>query len=212
MEEVIIKGERRDVIGKQVKAFRRQGKLPAVIYGRSIQPISIWMDLKETSHILSRLSPSALVTLEIGSDKHLALVREKQRDYIRGTLKHVDFQVVSMTDKLRVSVSLVIVGESLAVKDFNGVLVEGLDELEVECYPKDLPEKILVDITALKAIGDAIHVRELVLPANVVALDNPEEMVVVVTSQKAEAEPVIAEAAAIEPELIEKGKKEEEEE
>jgi large subunit ribosomal protein L25 len=215
MEEILLQAVRREVIGKQVKALRRQGKLPAILYGRGLEPTPLLMDLHTTSRTLGRLSPSALVTIEVEGEKHLTLVREKQRDFIRGTLKHVDFQAVSMQEKLHVNVSVELVGISTALKDYNGVLVGGLDEIEVECLPQDLPNKIVVDISGLVHIGDSINVRDLVLPPNVVALDDPDEMVAVVTAQAAEEkveEVVEVVEAAGEPEVIEKGKKEEEEE
>ena len=213
MEEVTIKAVKREVTGKQVKALRRQGLLPAVLYGRNFPSTPISLDLRDASHTLSHMTTSVLVTVVLDGEKHLALVRERQRDFIRGTLKHIDFQVVSMKEKLRTSVSVVIVGESPAVKDFNGVLVTGLDEVEVECFPQDLPERIMADVSGLKQIGDAIYVRNLVISEKVEILEDPNEVVVVVTAQAAEEveEVVVAEVVA-EPELIEKGKKEEEEE
>jgi len=213
MEEVTIKAVKREVTGKQVKALRRQGLLPAVLYGRNFPSTPISLDLRDASHTLSHMTTSALVTVVLDGEKHLALVRERQRDFIRGTLKHIDFQVVSMKEKLRTSVSVVMVGESPAVTDFNGVLVTGLDEVEVECFPQDLPERIMADVSGLKQIGDAIYVRNLVISEKVEVLEDPNEVVVVVTAQAAEEveEVVVAEVVA-EPELIEKGKKEEEEE
>ena len=213
MEEVTIKAVKREVTGKQVKALRRQGLLPAVLYGRNFPSTPISLDLRDASHTLSHMTTSALVTVVLDGEKHLALVRERQRDFIRGTLKHIDFQVVSMEEKLRTSVSVVIVGESPAVKDFNGVLVTGLDEVEVECFPQDLPERIMADVSGLKQIGDAIYVRNLVISEKVEVLEDPNEVVVVVTAQAAEeVEEVVVEEVVAEPELIEKGKKEEEEE
>jgi large subunit ribosomal protein L25 len=217
MEEILLDAESRNVIGKQVKALRRQGKLPGILYGRSIQPTPIMMDLRDATRTLMRLAPSALVTVVLAGEKHLALVREKQRDFIRGTLKHVDFQTVSMKEKLRVNVIIDLVGLAPAVKDFNGVLVEGLTEVEVECFPQDLPSKISVDISGLKKIGDSLTVRDLIMPPNVASLDNPDEMIVIVTAQAAEEVVEVAPVAAVEaveegePEVIEKGKKEEEE-
>jgi large subunit ribosomal protein L25 len=94
------------------------------------------------------------------------------------------------------------------------VLVEGVNEVEVECFPQDLPSKITVDISGLNKIGDSITVRDMIMPPNVVALDNPDEMVVIVTAQAAEevVEAVVEVPEEGEPELIEKGKKEEGEE
>jgi large subunit ribosomal protein L25 len=216
MEEILLEVESRDVTGKQVKALRRLGKLPGILYGRSIQPTPILMDLRDASRALVQLAPSALVTVILSGEKHLVLVREKQRDFIRGTLKHVDFQVVSMKEKLRVNVLIDFVGLSPAVKDFNGVLVEGLTEVEVECFPQDLPSKITVDISNLNKIGDSLTVRDLVMPPNVITLANPDDMIMIVTAQAAEeVVEVVAPVAVVEegePELIEKGKKEEGEE
>jgi large subunit ribosomal protein L25 len=213
MEEILLEAEHRDVIGKQVKALRRQGKLPGILYGRGIQPTPILMDLRSISRTLGQLGPSALVTVVLAGEKHLALVREKQRDFIRGTLKHVDFQVVSMLEKLHTNVAIEIVGVAPAVKDFNGVLVEGLTEFEVECFPQDLPSKITVDISNLKRIGDSVSVRDLVMPPNVIALEDPDELLVIVTAQAADEEAIeeVEEAEEAEPEVVEKGKLEEEE-
>ncbi len=216
MEQIVVKATHREVIGKQVRALRRAGKLPAVLYGSGVEPTPILVDMHEASRTLAHLPSSALVSLELDGESHLALVREKQRDFILGSLKHIDFQAVSMKEKLRVNVALLITGESPAVKDFNGVLVSGMEELEVECFPQDLPESIAVDISGLKKIGDGIFVRDITPPANVTILESPEEMIVLVTAQAAEEVEVVAEEegveAGAEPEVIEKGKKEEEEE
>ncbi len=214
MAENVLKATRRDVLGKQVKAMRREGMLPAVLYGRKFLPVPVMFDLKETSRMLGRLSASALVTINLEGEKHVALVREKQRDPLRGTLLHVDFMVVSMNEKLRTEVALVLTGESIAVKDFNGILVKNMETLEVECFPQDLPERIMVDISPLTTIGATIHVRDLVISDKVELLDSPDEIVVVVTAQAAEeVEEVkeVVEGVEGEPEVLEKGKKEEEE-
>jgi large subunit ribosomal protein L25 len=215
MEEVVLKANHRSVVGKQVKAIRREGKLPAVIYGHYIDPISIEMDLRDTSRILMGLAPSALVTVDVDGTQHKALVREKQRNKITGTLLHIDFLAVSMKEKLRAQVYLEIVGLSPAIKEFSGVLVTGLDEVEVECLPQDLPERIVVDTSGLMKIGDGIYVRDLTVPEGVKILQEPESMVALITAQAAVEEvvaPVVEEVTTEEPEIIEHGKKEEEEE
>ena len=218
MEKVVLKAIRREVIGKQVKAMRREGKLPAVIYGRRIEPISISLDAHSASLILGRLSSSSLVTIDLDGAEYPALVREKQRDYIKNRLLHVDFMAVSLTEEIRASVRLNFIGTSVAVKDFNAVLVRNLESLEVECLPTDLPEAIQVDISALERPGDGIRVKDVPVSEKVRILDDPETMVIVATFAKVEEEvaPVAAEEAApteAEPELaVERGKKEEEEE
>jgi large subunit ribosomal protein L25 len=214
MEEVVLKASHRTVLGKQVKAIRREGKLPAVIYGHHIDPIVIELDLRDTSRNLMGLAPSTLVTVDVDGKQHRTLVREKQRNKLTGTLLHVDFLAVSMTEVLRSQVYLEIVGISPAIKDFDGVLVTGMDEVEVECLPQNLPERMLVDISGLKEIGDGIYVRDLVVPEGVEILEEPDTMVVLVTAQAVEEEEAPAEVEELveEPEVLERGKTEEEEE
>jgi large subunit ribosomal protein L25 len=214
MEKVVLKAVKRDVIGKQVKALRRAGQLPAVVYGRHIEkPVAIVLEQREAARSLAKASSSSIVTLELDGQEYPALVREKQRDFIKNRLLHVDFLAVSLTEKLTASVSVELTGVSLAVKDYNAVLVTGLDQVEVECLPMDLPEKIVVDLAALAKVGDSVHVGDLVLSENVKILSAPTEMLVIATAAKVE-EAVEAAAAPVagveEPEVIEKGKKEEE--
>jgi large subunit ribosomal protein L25 len=210
MEEFVLDAIRRDLIGKQVKALRREGKLPAILYGKTIKPTPVILDLKPASNTLSHMSTSALVTINLDDEKHIALVREKQRNVITGVLTHVDFQVVSMLEKIRTSVSIEVQGEAPAVKNFNGIVVLNTDELDVEALPGDLPERIKVDISILETIGQVIHLRDLTLPENIIIMNDPDTIIVVVTPPEVElAEEV--EVAEVEPEVIEKGKKEEEE-
>jgi large subunit ribosomal protein L25 len=217
MEKVVLNASKRDVIGKQVRALRREGKLPAVIYGRHTEPIKINLDAHSAALVLGKLTSSSLVTINLDGTEYPALVREKQRDFIKNRLLHVDFLAVSMSEKLRTSVSVHFIGVSAAVKDFNAVLVKNLEQLEVEALPTDLPERIDVDITALAKPGDGIRVREVQVPDTVRILNDPDTMVAVATFAKVEEEAAAvpgAEAvtpAAAEPELaVERGKKEEE--
>src|SRR5688572_30459730 len=104
MEKVVLKATKRDVIGKQVRATRRAGMLPAVLYGRRTEPISISLDAHTASLLLGRLTSSSLVTIDLDGTEYPALVREKQRDYIKNRLLHVDFMAVSLTEKITASV------------------------------------------------------------------------------------------------------------
>ena len=219
MEKVVLKAEKRDVIGKQVKALRREGKLPAVIYGRRTEPISILLDAHTASLTLGKLTSSSLVTIDLDGQEYPSLVREKQRDYIKNRLLHVDFLAVSLTESLRASVAVNFVGLSLAVKDYNAVLVTNLQSLDVECLPADLPEGIDVDISVLARPGDGIRVRDVQVSDKVHILNDPDTMVAVATFAKVEEEVAAVPGAEgvtpteAEPELaVERGKKEEEEE
>jgi len=217
MEKTVIQAEKRTVIGKQVKALRREGKLPAVIYGYGIDPISIVLDTRSSSRILAKASSSTLVTIELEGVQYPTLVREKQLDFIRNSLIHVDFLAVSMTEKLTANVAVHITGVAPAVKEFSAILVTGLTELEVECLASDLPESFTVDVSSLTEIGSGVYVKDVVPPPNVEILSDPEEVLVVATAMAAEEEEEVEEELlegeeGEEPEVIGKGKEEEEEE
>ncbi len=217
MEIVVLKATPRTATGRQVRALRRSGLLPAVIYGHNVEPISISLEGRQAGRVLGRLSSSSLITIDLEGKEYPSLVREKQQNHIKRTLIHVDFMVVSLTEKIRANVGIVLTGDSPAVKDFNAMLINGLSELEVEAFPQDLPKSIVVDISALVKIGDGIHVRDIVLSDKVQVLDTPDEMIILATAPaKEEVEEVVTPEAAVvaegtEPEVIEKGKKEEEE-
>lgn len=217
MDKVVLKAEKRDVTGKQVKALRRAGKLPAVIYGRHVDPVAISLEAHSTGLAMTKLTASSLVTIELDGKQYPTLVRDRQRDYIKGNLTHVDFMVVDLTEKIRTNVGIQFVGISPAVKDYNGVLVHNLEKLEVECLPTDLPERIVVDISILKQIGDGIRVREVdaMLTDKVLVLNDLDDMVAVVTAAREEEAVPGAEGEAgaegAAPELsVERGKKDEE--
>jgi large subunit ribosomal protein L25 len=192
MEKVILKASKRDVVGKKVGALRRAGKLPAVLYGRGLDSTPIMLDAHQVWLTLSGLTSSSLVTIDLDGKEYLALVRDEQRDCIRNQRVHVDFQAVSLTEKIRTNVGIELTGAAPAVKDFGAVIVHGLEELEVECLPQDLPERLVVDISGLAAIGDSIHVRDLAVVGQVEILEDPDGVIVSATAPKVE---VVGEAA-----------------
>jgi large subunit ribosomal protein L25 len=213
MDKLIIQATPRTVIGKQVRALRREGLLPAVLYGPHMKPIIISMDAHSSSRILKHMTASSLVTIELEGKQYPSLVREKQRNFITNNLLHVDFQVVSMTETLRTKVGVQLVGEAPVVEAFDAIIINGLEELEVECLPSDLPERIVVDISTLVNIGDAIYVRDIKVSGKVEILDDQDEMIVLATSTYEEPEEVaVITEGDVEPEVIERGKKEDEEE
>ena len=205
---VTLSAMKRDVVGKQVRALRREGKLPGVIYGRGLDPILIILDTHDASRLLPTLSSSQLIVIDLEGQPHNALVRETQRHPVDKHLLHVDFQEVSMAERLRTNVEIVFTGESPAVKTFDGIVVINMEELEIEALPGDLPERIKLDLSTLKNIGDMIRVRDIELSEKVEVLSNLDEIVVVVTAQ-AIGEDLADQGAVAEPELVEKGKKEE---
>ena len=221
-EKIIIEAQKRTIIGKKVGALRRQGILPGIIYGRigkeQIDPIPIQLDMHEASLIIRKMTGSSLVTLDVEGEKYPAILREAQRDIIYGTLRHVDFMAVSLTEKLQTSISIELIGQAPAEINMAAVVVTGISELEIECLPQDLPERIEVDATTLVDIDSAIYVKDLNLPPNIDVLTDPEELIAGVTyviieeEEEEEEEGELAELLEgdVEPEVIEKGKKEDE--
>jgi large subunit ribosomal protein L25 len=214
MEKKVIEATRRTVTGKQVGQLRREGKLPAVLYGHKFDPTPITLDRRTASKTLHGASRSTLITIALDGSEHNALVREIQRDFIRGDLLHVDFQVVSMTEKIRSVVPIVVEGTSPAVAEYNAVLISRMTQLEVEALPQDLPENFTIDVSVLDHIGDAIHVRDIEVPINVAVLTDREEIIAIMTPGTAEEPEEVEEVEAgdEEPEVIERGKHDEEEE
>ncbi len=212
MDKIVLKATRRSVTGKQVKALRRQGRLPAVMYGHKVDPVSISLDSHESSLVLPRVSSSTIVTIDLEGEQHAVLVRERQKDPVKGTLVHVDFQVISLTEKIRAAVRIEVHGLSPAVKDYNAVIVNNLTEIEVEALPGDLPERIVVDAGKLAQVGDAFYVRDLPVSDAVEVLTDADEIVVVATGAAPEEVEEAGGEALAEPEVIERGKKEEDEE
>ena len=211
MEEVLLQVSKRDVVGKQVKTLRREGLLPAIVYGRGISSIPISINSREANKILSAITSSNLVVIDIDGDKHTTLVREKQRDPVTGEVLHIDFYEVSMTEKLRTNVGLEFQGDSPAVKELMGVLVTVMESLEVECLPQDLPNRIVADLSTLEEIGDSLYVRDISLPPNIELISDIDGLVVVISPPAVEEIEEVEEVEITEeePEVIERGKEEE---
>jgi large subunit ribosomal protein L25 len=216
MEEIVFEVNRREVIGKKVKQLRRDGELPAVVYGHNIDPISISLEYQEASKILDSINPSALVVLDIEGERHYTLVRDKQRNPVRRSIIHVDFQAVSLTETVRADVTINLIGEAPAIETYLGILVPSLEQLSIECLATNLPESVEVDISGLTEIGDSLLVRDLTAPEGVEILNDPEDVVVVVIAQAAEEVEEVEEELeleeGLEPEVLEGGKREEGEE
>ena len=215
-QEIILKAEKRELTGKQVKTLRREGKLPAVIYGAGIEPTAITLDALEAARILRGVSASTLVSIHINGDEHTTLVRERQFDRIKRVMIHIDFLAVAMNELLRTSVPIRLVGVSPAVEAFNAMVYAMAESLEIEALPRDLPEVIEVDISILTKIGDNITIADLDLGENVEILSSMDTVIAAAISGFSEEEEVEKPEGEVEegtePEVIEKGKREEDEE
>ena len=213
MENVKIEAQERTVIGKQVKALRREGWLPAVMYGANTDSVPLLLDAHEATSFLAGISGSTLVDLKVGKKTHKVLVREIQRDVIRRTPIHVDFLEVALDVLIKAVVPIELVGEAPAVSDYGGVLVTGVSEVEVEALPTDLPDRLSIEIDGLEEIDDTLLVSDLVSGENVTILTDPDELVARVVYQvieeiEEEEELVEELEEELEPELVERARDE----
>ena len=198
----------------QVKQLRTNGRVPATIYGRQTKPQNLEINTREISDLIQHhVSENMLVDLAIENDaraKRLALVQEVQHHPINGKVLHVDFHEVAENERVIVHVPVETVGEAAGVKNNSGVLEHVLFKLKVRCFPKDLPEQIIVDVSALE-IGKTIHIGEITAPAGVEILGDKKIPVVSVAAPRAEEEAApTGEAKAAGDVEMTKEKKEEE--
>jgi large subunit ribosomal protein L25 len=213
MKEVLLQAKSRAKKGtRQVKKLRKEGIIPAVVYGPEEDSVPLELDEKSFLKVLREgVSESVIITLKIDNDsskEKKVLIREIQHDPVWDRILHVDFQHISMAKEITVTVPIHLVGIAVGVTD-GGILQPSIRELEVECLPGDIPERVEVDVTALK-IGDAIHVKDIRLEKVVILTDAEGSVVSVVPpSVYKEPEVKVAEEAAAEPEVVGEEKPEE---
>lgn len=219
MKTIDLKVQVREALGKKAaKQVRREGKVPAILYGRGLKPTPLAVDVKEFHRAThTRAAGNILIGLKVeaakGKKDTPCVIKEVQRDPVTDAVWHVDFNAVSLTEKIQVKVPLLVkdTEQSIGVKE-GGILDVVHHEIEVACLPTAIPERFEVSVKELK-IGDAIHLKELSFPEGVTPLPGPEEVIVALHPPRKEEEiaPPPAEAPT-EPEVIEKGKKEKPEE
>ena len=214
-KQVKLKAEPRSATGRSAaRRLKARGIVPAIVYGGKEKSQPLQVSARDINAMLSHASgENILVELEIAGEKatRTALLQEVQHSPVGGDVLHVDFHAISMDEKIQADVPLEALGVPTGVKNFGGLLEQNLRVLAIECLPRDLPDKITVDVSALN-IGDSIHVRDIKLPSGVTAKVQPDLTAFSVMAPVIEEEPVAAEAeAAAGPEVI-TAKKEEGEE
>ena len=193
--------EKRAGLGKEAcKVMRRQGKLPAVLYGHKETPVTYSVDAKEFSDLVHHHGSHSLITLKGDGNNETAIIKSVQRHPSRGSYSTVDFQRVSATETVTVTLPLILHGEPYEVRTGEGILVQSLHEVEVSALSGGVPESIHVDVSKLVLNGPALHVKDLVLPAGVTVLTPGDEAVAALNGPQVDAEDIAlaaeAEAAA----------------
>lgn len=162
---------------KNIEEIRKNGFIPAVLYGPSTAPVSVQVEAKAFGKIYQEAGESALITLEMEGESMPVLVRDIQLHPMKNQILHVDFYQPRLDEAIEITVPLVFVGESAAVKDLGGTLIRNLQEVDVRALPKDLPHEIKVDISKLASFEDYITIQDLVQSAGVEILREAEDMV-----------------------------------
>ncbi len=180
-----IKADVRTVLGRKVKHLRKEGLLPATVYGHGFEPLSIQFKTGELEKLFDEVGESGLTEVLIGEEKLPILFRNPQYSAVVGDMIHIDCYKVNLKEKITATVPLEFIGESQAVKDGN-VLVEITSEVEVEALPTDLPKEIEIDISVLNAVDDMITVGDIKLDEKVGMVTPAEQVIVKIEEPRAE--------------------------
>lgn len=190
MERIEIQVEPRKITGKKVKTLRKDGLIPANIFGKDFKSVSVQVNLKSFQKAFKEAGETALVDVKVGSDVFPSLIHNLQRDPRHDEVLHVDFHKVNLKEKIAAYVPVVLEGESPAVKSGEGLILQTLNEVEVECLPTDIPQSIVIDAERLTEVGQSVHVKDLKVSDKVEIKTEPEEVVVTVqTAEMKEEEP-----------------------
>jgi len=215
MPDIVVSAKNRTETGKNVnRRLRVEGLIPGVLYGSSKKPVAVSVSPKEIGSILkSKTGENTLFDLELDGSRRKVILKEFQLEPLKGHLLHADFYEVALDKELQVNVHVELVGTPVGVKVQGGIVDWVTRELEVECLPSDIPERITVDISNLE-IGKHVRVAEIKAPDKVKILTEPDIVIAHVVAPRAEEVAAVAEAApaaegaAAEPEVIKKGKAE----
>jgi large subunit ribosomal protein L25 len=195
-----LKAKKREILGKKVKTLRKEGFLPAVVYGERVVSQAIVVSQIDFDRIYRETGESTLLKLNVDETEHTVLIYRIQSDPLKKDPMHADFYAVRMDKEIRTHVPLKIIGESPAVKNDGGMLITVMHELEIEALPQNLPHEIVIDISNLVAFGNRVHVKELSVPQGVEIMASPDDTVVVIEAPRTDEELAeLAEAQEGEP-------------
>ncbi|RJR14795.1 50S ribosomal protein L25 [Candidatus Microgenomates bacterium] len=188
MKRIPLTAQKRTVVGRKVKQLRKQGFVPASVFGNQIQSVSIQVSTEAMRKVYQEAGETGLIDLQEGQEVRPVLIKNIQSHPVTGAMLHVDFYQVNLKEKVTAQVPLEQTGTAPAVTNNIGVLLTLADEVEVEALPTDLPENIVVDIASLTQVDDVIKVSNLQIPQGVTILTDPETEVVKI-GELVQAEP-----------------------
>jgi large subunit ribosomal protein L25 len=183
----------REIVGKKVRTLRKEGLVPAELYGHGTKNVHLSVPAKEFGKVFKEAGETTIITLRLGKESHPVMVHEVSRDSVMSDIVHIDFYEVRMDEKIRAHVPIEFVGESPAVKEFAAVINKAIAEIEVEAFPQDLPHSFIVDLAALDAIDKSIYVKDIVVPKGVTLHLDDDAAIATATPPKAVEEVVVEE-------------------
>jgi large subunit ribosomal protein L25 len=188
MDKIELEVTNREILGKKVKHLRRQGITPLHLFGHGIESLSLQCDTSEVERVLGQAGLTRLISLKLAKEKkpRTVVVREFDRDWRKGALLHVDFYQVKMEEKIKVEVPVVIVGEAPALQSKANMLEHELGTLTVECLPAKIPTGLEVDISFLTEPDQTIRVKDVPLDKDITVLNDPELVVVKISTRPVE--------------------------
>jgi len=199
----------REVLGKKVKALRRQGLTPANIYGHNVESQAIQVATEELKHVLKSAGRNDIVYLRLdGNDPRPTFVRDVQQHPVTDAIQHVDFLQISLREKVRADVPIHLTGIAPAVDTYGGILMHGLDHVTVEALPTEVPSFLEIDVSPLTEINQALHVSDLDLPDGVTLLTDVEQVVAKVAPPAVEPVEEVPEEEVEEGEAAPEGEEE----
>ena len=160
-QKIELNADVRTVLGGKVKALRKTGYIPAVLYGKGQKSIPLQVPVKDFGKALKEAGESTLVYVNVGGQSYPTIIHDVSKDTLTDGILHADFYKVRLDEKITADVPVVFVGESPAVKDLGGIFVRNVNELEVEAFPQNLPHELTIDISVLKQFGDKITIKDL---------------------------------------------------
>ncbi len=160
-EKIELNAQKREVVGGGLNKLRKNGYVPAILYGKNQEPLTLQVFAKDFNKALKMAGESTLIYLSVNNEVHPTIIHDVARDPVSEDILHTDFYKVSLDEKITTDVPVVFVGESPAVKELGGIFVRNVNELEIEALPQNLPHELTIDISVLKNFGDKITIKDL---------------------------------------------------
>ena len=200
MEQIELQTTTREVLGKKVRFLRRQGIIPLHLFGHNVESIALQCDTAQFRKVLAKAGKTRLIDLKLDKTKkpRKVVVREIQRAPCTEELLHVDLYQVSMEEKIKLEIPVILVGQAPALKSKDNILSQELNSLNIECLPDQIPDNVQVDISSLAEADQAIRVKDLGLSDKITVINDPEVVVVRIGLRRKEEEvvKVVAEEVA----------------